>query len=890
MSEMLILSAAVFSMLLMVFYAFLRKQKNLEAEVASARRIKAVAGLRLPKNASVEDILRGVLSTLARGYESTGCKLQFHSDFFGEFFVSEGKAPGQENRMMGGAGRAISRTDRPLNDSPENVLEKDKLVIFVVDGQEFSSRIELRTEIEPPHTEYWYVQELIREKLSRSLLDKMEQVVKGGLKDFATPYAVVDHRGVAVFENKAFVTAFHKANEPELMEMVDDLCKTGEERKIFSSRKLGRKVGISRIDRDLFVVFSPAMEEAVVSAPNQTESFLLDALEDLNLGLVVLTTDGMAQNQDYRINSINNAFYKIFGLDGSSAQADEVAEILSSALRPDETRKTLAGNSRKPTEFYYMRRDGLKVRARLTILKGSDNSQAVIFEPVENAQVLMSTYRQLLEASRDLFTSGEIRPYLKVVMDIARADGVALVRRNSESHAFEVKEKAGFVINIPQALLQDLSRSDVISSRGYLVVPIRDKEQVSGAVVALKPSQEAVEAFLIGARILQAHLAVQEENVLLHLRAARLVADSKRAEEANKSKSEFLANMSHEIRTPLNSIIGFADIIHSDTHDLDEMLVNEFSGNIVVAGKHLLTLINDILDLAKVETGKMKLDLQEFSVQDVVESTHRILRPLLDRKRIRLEFRSDEEIAIFVADTVKFKQILYNLLNNAITYSPENSTVELQMTKSADGIEMKVIDKGIGIKKEDLDRLFKPFVQLDESHTGTGLGLALTRKLVELHGGTIWMDSTVGVGTTVVVCLPNGRLHRPELDTETLVSRPEGKMLFVTKDDQLFNLFSTVMEGAGYKTMKVTPELMKEMKIGAGDENVLVVDAKPENLTEDVVSACRDAGKTLLLTDPENVKGVSELLKDYESKLSFIDRRNFTKSELLAELNTAGRL
>lgn len=889
MSETLILTAAVLSLLLMVVYGFLSKQKSLEEELESARRVKAVAGLKLPRNASIEDVLRGILSTLARTYVSTDSRMRFRSSVFGEFFVSDGDEKRSGEGVPGRIETAFSNADRKTGENNKRTSANGKLVVFVVDDQDFSCRIEIGSDIEPPHTEYSYMQELVREKLSGSLLDKMDRVFKGALKDFGTPYAVVNHRGSIVHENNSFITAFPRGRERELVEMVDHLCKTGKEREIFSSTRLGRKVCITKIDRDLFVVFSPAAEEWGVDAVSRPESFLLEAFEDLNFGMVVLTTDGNAQSPDFKINSINGAFYRIFGLYGSNAQSEEVAEILSSAVRPDETKKTNAGQVRLPGEFYYMRRDGLKVHTRLTVIKGTDGSQAVIFEPIENAQFLMSAYRQLLEATGKLFVTGDVRPYLRVIMDVSRADGVAFVKRNPESLELEVKEKAGFVLNIPQFLLEDLSERELINSQGYLVAPLRDQNEIKGAIVALKPGQEAVETVLLAAKILEAYVAVQDENLSLQFRAARLLADARRAEEANRSKSEFLANMSHEIRTPLNSIIGFADIIHSDADQLDDMLVGEFSGNIVAAGKHLLSLINDILDLAKVETGKLTLDLQEFSVRDVVESTRRILRPLLDRKRIGLEIRIDEDITVFVADIVKFKQILYNLLNNAIAYSPDDGTVTLEMTKSKDGIEVRVIDRGIGIKKEDMDRLFKPFVQLGETHAGTGLGLALTRKLAELHGGTIWMDSVYGSGTTVVVCLPYAKARAAEKRIGASAPQADDEIFFVTQDDQLYNLFTTVVDGAGIKTRKVAPELVEEAGLKSNEDCVLVVDARPGNLTEGVISACGDAWKTLLLTDPENVRAVSELLKDYESKLSFIDRRNFTKSELLAELNTAGR-
>ncbi len=891
MSETLLIIAAALSMLLTVVYGFLKRQKNLEAELDSARRIKTVAALKLPRNASLEDILRGVLSTLSRAYDSTDSKLQFRGSSFGEFLVSEGADRKRAMSVLEKIDSALTQIDKKHKLPHDGGGQKGKLIVFVVDDQDFSCRIELHTETELAHTEYWYMQELIREKISRSLLDKMEQVVRAAVKDLGAPYAVVDHRGNIVYENNSFITSFPRSNEPELLGMVDDLCKSGKDRKIFSSKKLGRKIVIMKIDRDLFVVFSPPSDEAPRGAFGNFDSLLLDALENLNLGVVVLASDGMTHNPDYRISSINGAFYRIFGLDGSNAQSDEVAEILASAVRPDEAGKSVAGASRLPGEFYYMRRDGLKVRARLTVIKGNDDSQMVVFEPVENADFLMSTYKQLLDAARRLFLDGDVRSYLKEIMDLTRADGVALITRDTDSSKFEVKEKAGFIINVPQPLLSDLVTRDFVNSQGYVVAPVRDREWVGGAVVALKPNQEVIEAVVAAARILEAFVATQGEIQILKSDAERLLEEASRADGANRSKSEFLANMSHEIRTPLNSIIGFADIIHSDTDDLDKKLLLEFSGNIVAAGKHLLSLINDILDIAKVETGKMKLDPQEFSLRDVGESIGRILRPLLDKKRITLQTRIEEGVDTFVADTVKFKQILYNLLNNAIAYSPTDACVEFEVAKSGSGIEMRFIDHGIGIKKEDIDKLFKPFVQLGEAHPGTGLGLVLTRKLVELHGGTIWMDSVYGSGTTVVVYLPKVSQSHQENQAQPEPAQSAGdEIYFVSEDDQLFSLFTTIMDGVGFRTTRLSPKLFKDAGGEYDEDSVLVVDATPENLTEGVISACRDAGKTLLLTHPENVRHVSELLKDYESKLSFIDRRNFTKSELIAELNTAGRL
>ncbi len=884
MSETILITAAVLSLSLTIVYWFLKRQQNLEAELESARRIKAVAGLRIPRNSPIEDALRGILSSLARAYESAESRLNFNSSLFGELSVSDGNDSKRAPSVLQRIDSALSRIDKPPKEAGGTAHHNDKLVTFIADDQGFSCRVELRTTVELPHTEYWFMQELIREKLSGFVLERTDRAVRTALKNLGTPYAVVDRLGKVVHESGTFASTFERA---ELPAMIDDLRKSGKVHAIFTTAKAGRRVVTMKIEGDLFVVFSPVGEEGGRER-GETEPLLLGALEELNLGVVVLEPDDRRQNPDYKISNINNAFYSIFGLDGSNAQSDEVAEILSSAIRPDEMKRLPPSPSRLPGEFTYMRRDGLKVRARLTVIKGSADAQLVIFEPVENAQFLMLTYRQLLDAARHLFGAGDTRLYLKELRDATRSDGVALVKRDPQTTKFEVAEKVGFIINVPQLLLADLPSRDLINSQGYLVVPLMERDTVNGAIVALKPNQDTIEAFMIAARVLEVHDLMQKEIHGLHSQAARLAADAKRADAANKSKSEFLANMSHEIRTPLNSIIGFADIIHSDADDLSGDIFREFSGNIVTAGRHLLSLINDILDLAKVETGNMKLEVEEFSIREVVESIRRILLPLLERKKVRLEARFEDGVDVFVADTVKIKQILYNLLNNAINYSPDGSVVRLEAAKSPDGIELKVIDKGVGIKKEDIDKLFRPFVQLGEAHSGSGLGLVLTRKLVELHGGAIWVDSVYGNGTTVVVYLPN--YPSPIQPGEFDAGMPDDeKILFVTDDDQLYNLFTAVMDGVGFRTTRVSPKSVEEARVAGDDDAVLVVDAKPANLTEGVISACKEAGRTLLLTDPENVRAVSELLKDYENKMSIIDRRSFTKSELLTELNAAGR-
>ncbi len=620
---------------------------------------------------------------------------------------------------------------------------------------------------------------------------------------------------------------------------------------------------------------------------DETKSLLFAAMDDLNFGVVALSRDVDREDSEFKIQSINKAFYRIFGLDGSNAQLEEVNEILATAIRPDNMKKLSVGTSHVGNDFFYMRHDGLKVRAKLILFENQTGIRIAIFEPVENVWLLMSSYRQLLNAAEHFFKAGNIRNYLKEIRDATRSDGVALARRISGASSFDIVEKVGFIINVPQLLFEDLSSRDFINSQGYLVVPMREGDAVTGAMVVLKPSEDAIEIAFAGAKILEASNAVQKEIHDLHFRSAKLEAEAKHADAANNSKSEFLANMSHELRTPLNSIIGFADILHTESGELSPEVLSEFTGNIVAAGKHLLSLINDILDLTKVEMGKMKLDLQEFSLCKVVESVERTLKPLLDNKKVKFDVHIEGGLNVFVADTVKFKQILYNLLSNAIKHSPIGNTVKLDIDKSVDGIEMKVIDKGLGIKKEDLDKLFKPFAQLSASDGGTGLGLALTKRLVELHGGSIWIDSNYGSGTNVVIYLPDFPFG-PTPETAECRDTEDGaaKIVFVTDDNQLYRLFTAVIDGMGLNIVRVSPKKIGGMIARKEKEFILVVDAFPGNMNENVMSACCNAGKILLLTETENLKAVCDLVKDYEDKVSFVDRRNFTKSELITELNT----
>jgi PAS domain S-box-containing protein len=237
-----------------------------------------------------------------------------------------------------------------------------------------------------------------------------------------------------------------------------------------------------------------------------------------------------------------------------------------------------------------------------------------------------------------------------------------------------------------------------------------------------------------------------------------LAVQTEKAEEANRTKSAFLSATSHDLRTPLNSVIGFAEIILADFDSLPRETTLEFVKNIHLNGKDLLNLINTILDLSKVEAGKMEPALTSFPLMGALENICALMRPLATEKGISLVLDRDPSIEIIVADQGKFKQIMFNLLSNAVKFSHPSSSIFITPQRLGDDVEISVQDEGIGIKKEDLNKLFQPFHQLDSSYAkhyeGSGLGLALTKRLIELHGGTIQVASEWGKGTTFTFTLP----------------------------------------------------------------------------------------------------------------------------------------
>ena len=232
------------------------------------------------------------------------------------------------------------------------------------------------------------------------------------------------------------------------------------------------------------------------------------------------------------------------------------------------------------------------------------------------------------------------------------------------------------------------------------------------------------------------------------------------AEAANKAKSDFLAGMSHEFRTPLNAIIGFSELMATGLSGPLTDQQKEHVTDIFTSGQHLLSLVNDILDLSKVEAGKMELEMNEFNIKRLVETSIALFKEKAYKQNLQMTFEIAQGLETMIVDERKIKQVLFNLVGNAVKFTPAGGIIKVEVTLADDKefLKYSVHDTGIGISTEDQTKLFKPFEQIDtrltRKYKGTGLGLSLCKQLVELHGGRIWVESEAGKGSNFIFVIP----------------------------------------------------------------------------------------------------------------------------------------
>ena len=342
---------------------------------------------------------------------------------------------------------------------------------------------------------------------------------------------------------------------------------------------------------------------------------------------------------------------------------------------------------------------------------------------------------------------------------------VALARRTPTRKGEGIQGRMAVTrqpVQIPDIAAEDAYRGplrDILlrtGTRALLAIPMLREDELIGGLTVNKKTPGAFAPEVI--ELLQT-FATQSALAIQNARLFREIADkSRQLEAASRHKSEFLANMSHELRTPLNAILGFSEVLAERMFGEVNEKQAEYLQDILSSGRHLLSLINDILDLSKVEAGRLELELGRFHLPTALDNALTLVRERATRHGITLTQTVDERLGDIVADERKVKQILLNLLSNAVKFTPEGGRVGLTATAADGVVTIAVSDTGVGIAPEDQAAIFEEFRQVGRDDArkqeGTGLGLTLAKKFVELHGGRIWVQSQVGQGSTFSFTLP----------------------------------------------------------------------------------------------------------------------------------------
>ncbi len=441
---------------------------------------------------------------------------------------------------------------------------------------------------------------------------------------------------------------------------------------------------------------------------------------------------------------------------------------------------------------------------QIELLKTFADQAVIAIENVRLFQELQTRTRELARSVDELRALGEVGRAVSSTLDVetvlntivsrasqlAGADGCTIYEYDSDAEEFRLRAAhnadAGFVaairavpirkgegvigravqmrepIQIPDIAVPGAYQSrlrDVLIGAGYralLSVPLVREDEIIGSLslTRKRPGEFPTEVVeLLRTFATQSALALQNAHLFQEIEEK-----SRQLEVANRHKSEFLASMSHELRTPLNAVIGFSEVLLERMFGEINDKQDEYLQDILSSGRHLLSLINDILDLAKIEAGRMELEVIDFHLPQAIDNAITLVRERAARRAITLAIEIDPRLGEIKGDERKVKQVLLNLLSNAIKFTPEGGHVGVQAGLSDGFAEVAVTDTGVGIAPEDHEAVFEEFRQVGtdyaKKHEGTGLGLTLSRRFVELHGGKIWVKSQLGQGATFTFTLP----------------------------------------------------------------------------------------------------------------------------------------
>ncbi len=466
-----------------------------------------------------------------------------------------------------------------------------------------------------------------------------------------------------------------------------------------------------------------------------------------------------------------------------------------------------------------------EIRAQARELGAIDD----IVEIINREVVLENVLKAILEGGMKLLPQAEKAVFLRFDHEQRRSEVVAVsgydielfrgielsfdaaIRRYTEN-ALELGEGV-YLIKKPEPLRRGLSDGmrNIPSPKSMLAMAVTLAGRIEGFIIF--DNFAHTDAF--GRSDLQ-KLARLREHAVSAISKARILRElqvkNAQAEEANQAKSTFLANMSHELRTPMNAIIGFSEILVDRLNERIEPKYLGFLKSILTSGQHLLNIINDILDLSKVEAGKMELFPEPFSLRGAIDSVGQVMKGLSARKSITFEIDVAADVPEVETDLAKFKQILYNLLSNAVKFSTIGSSITIRARRLPEtellpeSISVSVIDHGIGIAPENLKMIFDEFRQVDATtsrqYGGTGLGLSLVKKFVELQGGSVQVESAPSAGSTFTFTLPvqfrGATIPSPIVSRDGTVVPPGQRVLVVEDEDSSYEALSAYLQSAGY--------------------------------------------------------------------------------------------